>query len=553
MRNKACFLAALCLLLPASGALFAIEERTLTFSGEEIWGMADHRSGLSRADMVRPVPVLLLSSARAFAPGHGLTADLVLSFDEGDPSRFRDAAGRYRVSAGPLLEAVDRRLARSGEGAAFFSGGSPAAAAASFQGRLPGGQAAGAALVVEPQSPSALFAANNSVRDFALEFWLHPLAMENGEQILQWIAMRPGQSALAGAGFQRIAVTSSRNRLDWSFSGFFSSPDRARSIDVAFSGVTPLVPRTWSHHLVRFDADTGMIEYLVNGRPEAIVYATSTGREGGEVYTPLIGEGGSFVLGGAFSGIMDEFRISGGLAQDAVPRRYPLAGGRIETRAIDLGAGQNRVLALEASGGSARGSSSVGEFRRGGDFRFADYSEMQFFVRASNNPFRWDSPWVPVTPGQRVPGYVVGRYVQIAVDFYPCARGEATPFLEELSVVFLRDEPPLPPSRLAAVPMDGAVRLSWRHSPNPHTQGYLVFFGTADDEFFGEGSSLGPSPISVGMRNEVVIEGLQNGSLYFFRVAAYSHRGAGHLLDESLTHHVGEFSNEARARPLRGR
>jgi len=56
----------------------------------------------------------------------------------------------------------------------------------------------------------------------------------------------------------------------------------------------------------------------------------------------------------------------------------------------------------------------------------------------------------------------------------------------------------------------------------------------------------------VGMRNSVVIEGLQNGTLYFFRVAAYSSQGSNHLLDDSVAHHVGEFSNEARARPLRG-
>jgi len=560
MRNKAYFVAVLLLLFPVFGGLYSFEERSRRLTGEALWGMADYRSGLIEEGMIRPGTVLLLSSERGFAPRQTPSADLVLTFDEGSPSRFRDSTGRYRVSASPSLASVDRRHARAGSGAVLFRGASPLTAGA-FHSQVPGNVTAGGPLVIEPQGGSALFSPNNSIRDFTLEFWLHPLNMENGEQILQWVSARPRHpyqrvpaASATDFAFQRILVMSSRNRLHWSFVNFFSSPDRATSIDINLSGITPLVPRTWSHHLIRFDAETGMIEYLVNGRPEAIAHATSTGRERGEVYTPITGESGSFVLGGNFTGMMDEFRIHGDFAQGAVTRRYPLGGGRIETRAIDLGAGNNQLLRLEAGGGraSVRDARASTEFRQAGRFRFGDDSEMQFFVRASNNPFRWDNPWQTVTPGENIASAVVGRYVQLAVDFYPSADGEASPFLEEIRLVYLRDEPPLPPTRLVAVAMDGAVHLTWRHSPNSNTLGYLIYYGTADNEFFGEGAALGPSPISVGMRNSVVIEGLQNGTLYFFRVAAYSSQGSNHLLDDSVTQHVGEFSNEARARPLRG-
>ncbi|MCL2190623.1 MAG: hypothetical protein FWB79_01375 [Treponema sp.] len=546
-------IAAVYFLFLALGSLYSFEERTVRFTGDEIWGMADYRTGLIREGMIRPGPVLLLSSERVSG-----SQDLALSFDEGSPGRFRDSMGRYAVYASPDLVAVGRGQARAGSGAVLFPGTSPALAGAFH----PRNVADGGPLVVTPRSGSALFFPGNNIRDFTLEFWLYPLNMENGEQILQWVSARPRRpyqmvpaAAAADFAFQRILVMSSRNRLHWTFTNFFSSPDRAASIDVTLSGMTPLVPRTWSHHLVRFDAETGMLEYLVNGRPEAIAHVTSTGREGGEVYTPVAGESGSFVLGGNFTGMMDEFRIQGDFLPAAATRRYPLGGGRIETRAIDLGPGNNRLLMLGASGGraSVRDRSASSEFRRNGRFRFADDSEMQFFVRASDNPFRWDGPWLAVTPGQDVAGDVVGRYVQIAVDFYPSADGETSPYLEELSLVFLRDEPPLPPTRLVAVAMDGAVHLTWRHSPNSNALGYLVYYGIAGNEFFGEGAALGPSPISVGMRNSVVIEGLQNGTLYFFRVAAYSSLGSNHLLDGSVSPHVGEFSNEARARPLPGR
>jgi len=556
MRSRASFVAVLYILLsvPGLAGLYAEDQRTVRLSGAALWRMSEYRAGLVEGDMIRPVPVLKLSSERGNSGPGVYSPDLALSFDEADPAGFRDSLGRYSVLADPELLAVDRLHSRIGSGAVMFRVAPPSGSGS----RTPANARAAGPLVVEPQSPSALFAPGNSVRDFSIEFWLYPFNMENGERILEWGSSgMAGQSpnVAAGVGFapQRIAAVSSRNRLRWSFGNFFVSPDREAVVDVSLSGVTPLVPRTWSHHLVRFDAQTGMIEYLVNGATEAISYVTSTGREGGEVRTPLVGRNGGFVLGGHFTGMMDEFRIHGEFLPGAATRRYSTAGGRIETRAIDLGAGNNRVLTLEASGGRTsviRNERISGEFRRNGRFRFPDDSEMQFFIRASNNPFRWDTPWHPSVPGEAITAGVVGRYVQLAVDFYSSADGDTTPYLEEVGIVFLRDEPPLPPTRLVAVAMDGAVRLTWRHSPNSGTAGYLVYYGTSDSEFFGEGASLGPSPISVGMANSVVIEGLRNGTLYFFRVAAYSDVFSNHLLDGSASHHVGEFSVEARARPL---
>jgi len=302
-----------------------------------------------------------------------------------------------------------------------------------------------------------------------------------------------------------------------------------------------VVPKTWSHHLIRFDSITGMVEYLVNGKTESIEYATPTGREGGEVYTPIAGEGGAFILGSGFSGLMDEFKIHHNHPGPAV-RKYPAQGGRIETRPLDLGEGSNGILKVEASGGkiSVRDAKINSEYRQNGRFRFSDDSEMQFFVRTSDNPYQWDNSWRAVTPGAELNGAVQGRYVQLAVDFYPSANGEVSPYLEELRITYLPDEPPLPPAQLTAIAMDGAVQLRWKNSPDQNTQGYLVYYGTSSDDYFGEDAALGASPIDAGKQNTIYINGLKNGTLYYFRVAAYSHPS-----------HTGEFSREVRARPLR--
>jgi hypothetical protein len=538
MKSKAYLIAVLYLVLGVSGSLYGIGEKTIRLTADSIWKMADYKAGLAEMGLVRPAPVLVLSSSGLSSVS---SLDMALTFDEGLPSLFRDFAGHYRVSVSPLLVATDDYQARMGFGAALFPDISTVDA-------RPEKASANIPLMMKAQNRAALFAPNNHIYDFSIEFWLHPLNMENGEQILQWVSASPVRNAKANDS-QRILCVSAKNRLQWSFSGFFTSPDDAKSIEINLTGHSPVVPKTWSHHQIQFDSITGMVEYLVNGKTETIQYATSTGREGGEVYTPVAGNDGSFVLGGGFSGMMDEFRIYGANAPSPSVRKYPLRGGRLETHALDLGEGSNGVLKVEAFGGkvSVVNEKINNEYRQNGRFRFSDDTEMQFFVRCSNNPYQWNNSWQPVIPGMDITGNIQGRYVQLAVDFYPSSNGEVSPYLEELCLTYLPDEAPLPPAQLTAIAGNGGVQLRWKNSPDQNTQGYLVYYGTSSDDYFGEDAAMGSSPIDVGKQNNIFIEGLKNGTLYYFRVAAYSQKSGGPF---SASFHAGEFSREVRARPL---
>jgi len=539
MKRNVYLIALFYLFCAGSASLYSIGEKTIQFGADAIWKMADYRAGITELNLVRSAPVLALAPSRGNSGGSraNSTPDLTLSFDEGRPSLFRDSAGHYRVIASPLLASVSDYYARVGSGAALFPDVLPELF--SSVSAKPEKTTSSGPLVIEAQSRAALFAPYNRIYDFSVEFWLNPLNMGNGEQILQWIATPPLNTNKISYASQRILCVSSKNRLQWSFSNFFASPDGTESIEINIGGVSALVPKTWSHHLIRFDSFTGVVEYQVNGKTEAIEYAASGGHEGGEVYTPITGEGGCFILGNGFSGMIDEFRIHGVNAPVPVVRKYPLQGGRIETRAVDLGEGSNGVLKLEASGGrvAVQNAKINNEFKRNGRFRFSDDSEMQFFIRSSDNPYRWDDPWLAITPGADFSGIVQGRYVQLAVDFYPSENGESSPYLEELRLTYMPDEPPLPPSQLTAIALDGAIQLRWKSSPDRNTRGYLVYYGTSSDDYFGEDAVLGASPIDVGNKNTIYIDGLKNGTLYYFRVAAY-------------THHAGEFSREVRARPL---
>jgi len=525
-----------------SGSVYAIGERIISLGGDAAWRSAGLKSGVTEVSSVRPYPVLMLSSS-ASTVGYSAAAgvwgnmsarntpapDMSVSFDEGSPDLFKDITGNYRLSVTPFIESTDRSLARAGDGAVLFGAGP---------------------VTIEPKNNSALFSSGSRIRDFTIEFWLYPLNMENGEKIISWSAYNvPHQGSASSAGInsiQRINCYTSRNRLTWSFVNFFTSINGLSYKNIEFSGNTPLIPKTWSHHLVRFDAATGMIEYLVNGAGEAILYATATNRESSEVYTPVAGSDGVFLLGEQYSGVMDEFKIFSSFAGRSSLEKYPLSGGRMETSAVDLGDSLSSVIRIDATGGRTGSSAALSEYRENGRFRFSDNSEINFFIRAGNNPWLMqNSRWVSFTPGENISG-IQGRYVQIAADFYPSSDGETSPYLDALKIIYMPGEPPLPPRGLTAAATDGAVTLRWRHSPTGNISGYLVYYSDVRGEFFGTASAMGPSPIDVGITDNVYIGGLTNGTLYYFAVAAYDNRAGGENF------HAGEFSSEAAARPLAG-
>jgi len=555
-------------------------EKAIVLGAAAGWGFVDKRVQVEEMAAVRPHAVLALSSAwsgssysggasagtnpradedilalyaayRNF-PAQESALDLDLRFDEGRSERFADSQGKYRINVSGSVQSVNERLARYGKGAALFTGED---------------RYSGAPVTVLP-SASALFAPGRSVRDFSIEFWLYPNTMENGEQIVAWTA----------AENQRILCEASRNRLRWTFRELFTPPENLRSpgirsgntaaggrprLNITLESKSAQVPRKWSHHLIRYNGDTGLLEYLINGQIESTAHTTSSGREGGDVYTPLINREGVFVLGGRFSGMLDEFRIynkvinapgHSALKQQErtaleLPElaKFPREGGRVETRTIDLGTPGSELLKLEASGGrlasTARGTAVKNTYAGRGNFRFSDNSTLQFFVRAGEEPYRFgQTPWIPVVPGEMVPGAIFGRYVQVAVAFYPSGDCETSPYLEELRIVYNSNDPPYPPSWVNARAVDGAVELSWRASPDEDVRGYLVYYGTTSGVYYGQGALLGHSPLDVGNRTSFRIDGLRNGTLYFFAIVAY---------DETGSRPDSVFSREVSARPLR--
>jgi len=429
-----------------------------------------------------------------------------LSFDDAGSGAVSSHLDAYRVTIPSTVSIVGPLRARAGNGAALFAGSAPG-------------------ILVEPASQEALLYSGNRMDDFSIEFWLYPANMENGEQLLSWSASR--RSNTGEAVFQRFRCLVARNRIEWTFSDFFSSPDERGRIPVSLSSRSPVVPRIWSHHLLRFDSTIGLVEYLIDGRLESVAYATTTGTERGEAFSPIAGTDGVLAIGPRFTGMLDEFRISGDISERTSNSRFPSDGGRAETRVLDLGTSNAETRLLEAKAAKPGNSDAF------------------YFLRAGESPdFREGrgSDWIPVQNGKPLGESLRGRWLQIAVSLYPDGDGEQSPVLEELKIHYEQDLPPPPPSSVTAEIRDSAVELAWRPSPDPDLGGYLIYYGTARGEYFGDSYSAGPSPIDVGQRTSFVVDGLRNGALYYFAIAAY---------DRAPARHIGEFSREVSARPAR--
>jgi len=213
--------------------------------------------------------------------------------------------------------------------------------------------------------------------------------------------------------------------------------------------------------------------------------------------------------------------------------KYPGTGGRAESRTIDLGSVHNDLVKLEALGGRFGPVNNRNEYAGSGDFVFPDHSEMRFYIQFSDYAYQWPTPWIPVKPGIDFPASFTGRYVRIAVEFFPSADGETTPYLEEVRLVYRNIDTPPPPGYITALARDGAVDLSWRGIPHNSLGGYLVYYGTSGGVY--------SQWLDAGNKTSVRIEGLRNGTLYFFSIASY----------DSRFREPGDFSRETAARPQR--
>jgi hypothetical protein len=448
---------------------------------------------------------------------------------------FKDlvlAGGAYTAeSATELLLHFDSRGAGDATGAYAFSGDGPAisdaisavgGASAAFTGNRQGIKLAGAS--------GGMFSAGAAWGDFAIEFWLYPANLADGENVLSWSGSDRGSPQDSALVAQGIICFIRDRRLVWDFTNIFKLPGAGR-IPVRLTSSRQILPRAWHHHLLRFDSRAGLLEYRVDGVPEAIAHVTDTGSETGSVAFPQLGTAyaGPLVLGAGFTGFMDEMRISRRAVEDPVLSRFLGKTGTATTRIIDLGFSDTRIARIE----------SVTTIPADSGIEFSYQAADTWGGRKS---LKSDTDWIPFVPGTDFGESLKARYIQLRVELYPDGTRTKSPRLSSLRVVYEPNLPPAPPAGLVVTPGNGKVTLTWRKVNDLNVKGYLVFYGTSPRNYLGTGASQGDSPIDAGSSTTLEVGGLENGSLYYFAVAAY---------DTSDPRQQSEFSAEISARPSR--
>jgi len=450
-------------------------------------------------------PEITMLASRVATSQAGVTVDpdLYLSFDGQQPA---DETGRWTVQ---VIGTHERSAtARFGDGSGSF-------------------KAPVSRLLLQPASAD-VFTPNLPLNDLSLEFWLKPTRADSGEIVFLWKANRKVGSSSQS---QQISCLVLRNRMVFSFLNFFSGSTGVQTT-ISLQGSSILVPGGWSHHLVRFDATTGLLEYLMNGKIEAVTYATSTGKQSGTVYNPVPGGSGRLELAPNYTGLLDEFRIVQAFIEEPVLRKFPAAGAEAVSPIFDLGATNSTLLSIAA------------QVRTPGE------SAVHWSYRAGDSSAGWrddNPPWVPFTPGvdfASVGPAPKGRYIQLRMELYPDAPGERSPVVSALRLRYEPDQAPNPPASLFLAPGNGRIVATWPPVSEADIAGYVVYYGLSSGDYFGTGALEGDSPIFVeGSRTtSLSLNGLKNGTLYFFAVAAY---------DDAHPPHIGASSRETSARPAR--
>jgi len=434
--------------------------------------------------------------------------ELLLHFDRASEL---DATGAWRIAASgasaglPVLEAA----------AAIGAGG------AAFQSR-----GDGLALAAPKDS---LFSPGSTWGDFSIEFWLHPATLASGETVLSW---EGGVREGGGVASQALRAVLRDRRLVWEARELFALPG-GRRLSFTLTGIRQLLPRAWHHHLLRFDARLGLLEYALDGEVEAVVHTTDTGREKGPVAVPVIGAAlpGPLVVAPKYTGFLDELRISRRFVDPPSLARFPGRTGTAATRVLDLGHPATRLVRIETVQ-STPGDSAI----------FYYYRLSDVFARAASASSGPGAGWTPFAPGAALPDTARGRYLQVLVELFPDGKRAEAPRLSSVRIVYEPHLPPLAPAGVTAAPGNGKVTLSWRRVDDPEVKGYEVYYGLFPGSYFGEGAAQGLSPLDAGDATQVEISGLENGTLYYFAVAAY---------DGSTPRQRSVFSVEVGARPSR--
>lgn len=471
--------------------------KTLVLGGENGWGEISRMDGVvvSEKSGQFGYDAIELSTKNIAVSS---STDMLLTFDD---DKVVDAAGNYTVTDCSLITSADSVKGK---------------ASALSRGMKRGATLSG--------SKNAIFGKSGFIGSFTIEFWLCPSLAENGEMVLSW---RSSLNDDIRSEYQMISASFFNNHLEWTFNNIFVG---YHAKEIHLSGFNTVIPNKWARHTVTFDDESGLLEYLVDGRAESLVFVTKTGHENGTICYPVLGVKAGIELCPDYIGKIDNFRISHLPASKERTdlfmtgnEKYRVEGGKFVTKPLLIS--QSAVIEeIDAL------------------MNVPAQTDIRFYIRSGDNCYAWkdnEPEWKEILPGESVSG-VKGLYFQLSAELLPDGNGSLSPRLSEIVVKYNEQNEPLPPFMVNASAGDGSVTLTWSYSVDDNAGGYYVYYGNRPGEYLGRAAIQGVSPVRVGNTTSVTLTGLENGRIYYFAVSAYS------KVDGRIN---GTLSKEVFARP----
>ncbi|HOP62239.1 MAG TPA: hypothetical protein PK358_08695 [Spirochaetota bacterium] len=348
----------------------------------------------------------------------------------------------------------------------------------------------------------------------------------------------------------------------------------------------------WHHFSLSFDRMSGRLAKYTDGDEDCVKYMTSTDSPEGAVDMPLFGQidekdesvkGTDLplaVIGKNYSGFIDELRIS-------------YADFETLKRKGDIALNSYRGVSLAGRTPYNREgviTGEVGKFPTTGtsitDFSWDDRGEKGTFIwmemRTSDRtfgPMDRTLRWYRVTKGQKGiyrakgenSGFLRGRYYQWRAHLVASPEGGKSPLLKKVVIQYRPDPPPDVPMFVeAAESGDRYVLLKWKKNVEHDILGYRIYYGTRKGVYDGIISTVKGrritnelavgNYISVKIDNQLIEESmrgdgrgvltfpaLENTVLYYFAVTAYD----SYKPDTPYNHESG-LSEYVTARPFGG-
>ncbi len=345
----------------------------------------------------------------------------------------------------------------------------------------------------------AMFLPGNIWGDFAIAFWVYGIKWGEGDTLFSWQGIRPLRNEVIP---QQLRLHVVNQRLVWSIVNLLTPAEDARR-SIELRAIRPLSPNRWYWVGLRYDSVIGLLEYSIDGIPEATTHATDSGREMGSPYLARIGTGSAptIRIGSNFSGLIDEFQIS--RSHTILPLSNNRRIGIAEIGPIRIG---------ETGGNVSRISALYDEPAN---------SEVRFFYQLinSNDQFANDQLWMPLTPNSLLNG-LSGRFIRLRATLY--AEENANPAISRIVAHYRPNPDFVAPDMITAEPQDTGAIIRWNTPNNGLRQGYLVHYGLESRRYFGDPSQNAASPIDAGDADSLFIPDLQDGRLYYFAIEPYS-------------------------------